>query len=477
MLLHLPPPDRRSAPLLPSPHRIPTPHSPLPPHVVLQFDKTYHNAYGSNMNVTRPLLILLLAGASYLAAQSTGQRLFFHLSYILAGLPLVALVWTWLNLRGLSVEREHSSLRASVGEYTRERITIRNRWWLPKLWIELQDESDLPNHEAGFVTYLGSRETTRWTTRTLCTHRGRFRLGPTRIISSDPFGLFRFSRLIAGGGEIIVYPPTEVLPDVRLPGADLVGGSSSLVRTHTITPNVATIRDYQPGDSLNRIHWRSTARHGRLMVKEFELDPFTDIYLILDCNERAVVRMPSAQPERDERQNAPWWQRQPPPRHRPPPDSTEEHAVYVAASLARTLLAQNRIVGLLAWSERLEVIPAEREERQLWKMLELLAVLHAVGQHSLAELLIAEGQRFGRDTTLIIITSDLDPRWITALQQHLYRGARAAVIFIDPRSYGGWHDPTPLLNHLTSLRIDVYHVRRGEALAESLRFPLQSGTQ
>ncbi|MEF3272884.1 MAG: DUF58 domain-containing protein [Chloroflexus sp.] len=426
------------------------------------------------MNLTRPLLVLLLASACYIASQTTGQRLFFHLSYILVGLPLVALVWAWLNLRGLQVERTNASLRASVGEYTRERITIHNRWWLPKLWIELQDESNLPNHEPGFVAYLGSRETTRWTTRTLCTHRGRFQLGPTRLVSCDPFGLFRFTRLIAGSGEIIVYPATEEITTFRLPGAELTGGSTSLVRGHSVTPNVATIRDYQPGDSFNRIHWRSTARHGRLMVKEFELDPNADIYLILDLNERAVTCVNTSLPMTDERQIAPWWQRQPSARHPLPTESTVEQAVQVAASLARTLLAQNRIVGLLAWSDQLEVIPAEREERQLWKILELLAVARAAGQHSLAELLVAEGQRFSRNTTLIIITSDIDPRWMIALQHHLYRGVRAAVIFIDPLSYGGWRDPTLLLNQLVSLPIDVYRLQRGDALAEGLRQPLLS---
>lgn len=424
------------------------------------------------MNTTRPIFILLLAGTSYLAAQTTGQRLFFHLSYILAGLPLVALIWTWLNLRGLRIERAHTSLRASVGEYIRERITIHNRWWLPKLWIELHDESDLPQHEPGFVTYLAGRESTRWTTRTLCTQRGRFRLGPTRVISSDPFGLFRFSRLIPGSGELIVYPASEIIATFRLPSAERSGGASNLVRVHSVTPNVATIRDYQPGDGFNRIHWRSTARYNRLMVKEFELDPAADIYLILDLNEQAVTRIDEPALLAHERAGVPWWQRQPTIHRHASPISTEEHAVTVAASLARTLLNQNRIVGLLAWGERLEVIPTEREERQLWKMLELLAVLRATGQHTLAELLIAEGQRFGRDTTLIIITSDLDPRWLAALQHHLYRGTRAVVIFIDPQSYGGRYDPAPLLNHLIALHIDVYRLQRGDALADALRQPI-----
>ncbi len=425
------------------------------------------------MNFTRPLLVLLLAGASYLAAQGTGLRLFFHLSYILAGLPLVAFIWAWLNLRGLSIYREHASLRATVGEYTRERISICNRWWIPKLWLELQDESDLPDREPGFVTYLGSRETTRWTTRTLCTRRGRFRLGPTRVISSDPFGLFRLSRRIAGKGEIIVYPPSEMLPSFRLPGAELSGGATSQTRTYSVTPNVATIRDYQPGDSLNRIHWRSTARQGRLMVKEFDLDPAADVYLVLDINERTIVHLPPSPAPADERLSRPWWQRQPAaPPQRQFIDSTAEHAIAATASLARTLLSQNRPVGLIAWGERLDVIPAEREERQLWKILELLAVLRAVGRHSLAELLIAEGQRFGPETTLILITSDLDPRWVTALQHQLYRGARAVVIFVDPLSYGGNDDPAPLLNYLAGLQIDVYRLRQGETLTDALRHPI-----
>jgi uncharacterized protein (DUF58 family) len=208
------------------------------------------------------------------------------------------------------------------------------------------------------------------------------------------------------------------------------------------------------------------------MVKEFELDPAADIYLILDLNEQAVTRIDAPALLAHERAGVPWWQRQSTIHRHTSPSSTEEQAVTVAASLARTLLNQDRIVGLLAWGERLEVIPAEREERQLWKILELLAVLRATGQHTLAELLIAEGQRFGRDTTLIIITSDLDPRWLAALQHHLYRGTRAVVIFIDPQSYGGHYDPAPLLNRLIALHIDVYRLQRGDALADALRQPI-----
>lgn len=423
----------------------------------------------------RPFMLLLLAGASYVAAQGTGLRLFFHLSYLLLGLLLLAAIWTWLNLRGLSIQRELLSPRATVGEYARERITLANHWFLPKLWVEVSDESDLPQHGAGFVASLRGRERGRWLARTLCTRRGRFRLGPATLVSGDPFGIIALGRRVTSTNELLVYPRSELLPHFTLPGADLAGGQALRIRSFHSSPNVAGIREYAPGDGMNRIHWRSTARTGRLMVKEFELDPSAAIYLVLDMQERAVVQDARVHfdPQVDPRNTAPWWARQRnaellEDRYLP---SSEESAVVITASLARTLLAQNRSVGMIAWGQHREVIPAEREARQLPKILEALAVLRAYSAQSLAEVLLAESARFGRDTTLVIVTSSLDERWVGALQQQLYRGIRAVVILVDPQSFGGWRDPETILQHLAALRITTYRVRQGDVLAEALRLP------
>lgn len=430
----------------------------------------------------RPLTVLILAGASFLAAQGTGIRLFFHLSYILLALLVLSTIWAWLNLRGLEVERETLTHRATVGEYARERISIRNRWPLPKLWVELRDQSELPQHGAGFVASLAGRERGRWTARTLCTRRGRFRLGPSTLVSGDPFGIVRLSRTLQSTSEILVYPQTVDLPEFRLPGAELPGGQATRARSFNITPNVSTVRDYAPGDSMNRIHWGSTARTGRLMVKEFELDPSADVYLVLDMQERAVVhdtRAGTPRPLADEREQGPWWQRRPS-EGRPAPlplASTEELAVMATASLAHSLLNQNRIVGLVAWGQHREVIPAERESRQLFKILEALAVLRAHSARSLAEVLTAESQRFGRNCTLLVVTSSVDERWVGALQQHLHRGVRAAVLFVDPLSFGGWRDPEPLLRRLAELRVPTYRLSQGQPLPEALREPLAIGAR
>lgn len=422
----------------------------------------------------RPLGVLLLSLVCFLAAQGTGIRLFFHLFYLLLALLILSLIWAWSNLRGLAVQRESLTQRTHVGDYARERLTLRNRWPFPKLWVEVRDHSDLPNHGAGFVTYLGSYQHSRWLARTLCTMRGKFTLGPATLISGDPFGIFRLERRLDTTSEIIVYPQIIDLPNFNLPDAELPGGQDVRSRTYNVTPNVATVREYMPGDSFNRIHWRSTARSGQLMVKEFELDPTADIYLVLDMQERTVVkdlRAPSnptpaakrppfwMQPLEDQRQTAPARST----------ESTEEYCVVATASIARRLLSQNRFVGLVAWGQHREVIPAERESRQLFKILEALAMLRAHGAQPLAEVLIAEGQRFGRNSTLVIITASVDERWPIALQQLLYRGVRAIVIFIDPQSFGGWRDPALIIGQLAEMRIPVYRWTQGQALTDALR--------
>jgi len=73
--------------------------------------------------------------------------------------------------------------------------------------------------------------------------------------------------------EVLIYPYTADISEFHLPFGELSGGSAFRRRTHHVTDNVTGVRDYVHGDSFNRIHWKSTARTGRLISKEFELGP------------------------------------------------------------------------------------------------------------------------------------------------------------------------------------------------------------
>lgn len=410
----------------------------------------------------RPLIVLAAAAFCFLAAQGTSIRLFSHLFYLLLALLAVSYAWAWLNLRGLAVQREVYTDRAQVGDMARERITITNRWPLPKLWVEVLDHSDMPQHSPGFVVHMDGGDRRRWLSRTLCTIRGKFTLGPSTMRSGDPFGIFTLQRRLSQTNEILVYPRTTPLPGFELPGAELPGGQHVRVRTYHVTPNVSTIREYAPGDSLNRIHWRSSARYGQLMVKEFELDPTADAYVVVDMHERSHQAL---LPEQTDRYSLRREQRV--------IESTEEYAVQAGASIARHLIDQSRPVGLVAWGQHREVIPPEREARQIFKILEALAVLRAYGSQSLAEVLTAESTRFGRNCTVVVITASLDERWVAGLQQLLYRGVRAVVVFVDPQSFGGWRDSAPIRGRLAELRTPTYMLRQGQALNEALKQPLR----
>jgi uncharacterized protein (DUF58 family) len=415
-----------------------------------------------NLRILRPIGVALLALVCFVAAQGTGIRLFLHLSYLLLALLGLSYLWAWLNLRGMDVERKVSTHRAQVGDKAQEQVTIENLWFLPKLWVELIDHSDMPNHSAGVVFYLGAHQKYYWVAQTICTMRGKFRLGPVSVASGDPFGIFYLERRLSGENEILVYPRTTPLPGFVLPSAELPGGQDVKKRAFHVTPNVSTIRGYQPGDSFNRIHWRSTARLGDLMVKEFELDPSAEVYVVLDMQERVQQTLLPARMHYDESFYG----------EQRLSESTEEYAVQAAASIARHLLDQNRMVGLVAWGQQREVVPPEREARQLFKLLESLAILRAHGTQTLAEVLAAEGMRFGRNSTLVIITPSLDERWVASVQHLMYRGVQAVVVLIDPMSFGGWNDSSTILARLAELRIPVYRYSQGQTLTAALQEPI-----
>ena len=154
---------------------------------------------------------------------------------------------------------------------------MRNLGWMTKLWLEVEDPSDMPGHIGKQIITLGPRESRTWRVSTLCRRRGLFSIGPISITTGDPFGFFKYTRRYGRPQNILVYPQATELPNFYVPPANLPGEGRFRRRTHYVTPNASGVRNYEPGDSYNRIHWPSTARTGQLMVKLFELDPAIDI--------------------------------------------------------------------------------------------------------------------------------------------------------------------------------------------------------
>lgn len=413
----------------------------------------------------RAAILFLLTAAIFVLAQGTGHPLLFHLFYILAGTLVISYIWGWLNLHGIDATRELMDTRTQVGRPLEEHLLIRNRSIWPKLWVEVEDISDVPEHEPRFVTPVSGRGSRHTRVRTICPLRGKYHLGPIIIRTSDPLGLFHFQKRLPSMDDILVYPATDEIHDFALPAAELPGGTSTRRRTHHTTPNVAGAREYAPGDSFNRIHWPSTARQQRLIVKEFELDPTADLWLVLDMQRR--VHQSITDRSKSDR---------PPEREVRSPESTEEYLVAAAASLANYfVLRQRRNTGLVAYGQYREVIPPEREPRQFYHILESLAVLRAHGRTPLAQVLAAEANRFGLQTSLVILTPSTDAEWVrTGLRDLLYSGIYATVILIDGASFGGWYELSGVKAELTAHNVPYYVLAQGQPIGATLSGPAGS---
>jgi len=406
--------------------------------------------------VVAVLFVVALAGAL-----ATGRRLFFNLTYLLAAVIVVSYLWSRSNVSNLQIVRQTPSHRSQVSEIAEERFLVRNKGLLPKLWVEVRDESELPGHHASWVVNaLAGHRTRGWAVRTMCRQRGRFRLGPIELISSDPFGLFEHRRELPATSSIVVYPLTVDLPHFYLPTGELPGGGAMRRRTHYVTTNVSGVRDYFPGDGFNRIHWPSTARHDRLVVKEFELDPTADVWLFLDMHSTVQADL--------------LWEEQPP--ELPPllptrptlAPSTEEYIVTIGASLAKLFLARNRAVGIVAYGQRREVLAPDRGERQLTKAMEMLAVLRARGSIPIAEIIAAEGKSLGRNTSVVIVTPSDDTHWVDSLRDLGRRGIRGIGIVPDANSFGGKAKTEATIAALHHNGIRAYRIREGDDLAAAL---------
>lgn len=420
------------------------------------------------MRFRRAWIVFALGLIGLALALVTGREMYYRLTYLFLAILIISAVWAWSSLYGLRLRRYTRAQRAQVGRVMEEQLAVRNASWLPKLLVVVHDRSSLPGHHAGRVVHsLRARQEFDWLVRTLCEERGDFRLGPVTISGNDPLGLFERRREFPQTSRIVVYPSIASVGTLPPPRGPLPGGDALRRRTHHITPNAAGVRDYVPGDSFARIHWASTARKNRLIVKEFELDPMSDVWVFLDMQSRVQATLENhiKDARGADRTEMPLWRQVQ--EFRLPP-STEEYSIATAASVANAFIQQQYAVGLVAYGQRREAIQTDREQRQRIKILETLAMLHAEGSMPFSHVLSAEGSRLARGTTLVAISSSTRRDWVESALYLSDRGLRILAILVDAASFGGPAGADELKAPLLAAGIPAVIVQEGVPLAESL---------
>jgi uncharacterized protein (DUF58 family) len=359
--------------------------------------------------VIRKLQLLVVAAILVIAAFSTAFPFLFYLLYLAILVIGGSYVLVRLGLTDLEAGYAVSQLHGHVGDKMRVTYTLRNGSRLPKPWLEIHNPTTMPGGLPGRAITLGGRSERSWLIRAPLSRRGHFRIEPLHIRTGDPFGFFEASATVGQGVSVVVYPRLEPLPRWRLPPASLEGSHVSPVRTLQTTPLATTVRPYAPGDSMNRIHWKTTARHGEIQVKEFDLEQTADAWIVLDL-QRGI------QAGRGD-------------------ESTVEAAVRAAAAIADKALQENRAVGMTVNVGRTAFLPADRGGRQHLKIMQLLAAVEADGSSPLVETLIGTVGRLRRGMTAVVITASLDPAWVRPLASLRTRGVACVVVTVDAAAY------------------------------------------
>jgi uncharacterized protein (DUF58 family) len=265
----------------------------------------------------------------------------------------------------------------------------------------------------------------------------------------DPFGLFDAKIAYDRSETLVIYPRVVQLPHVELPRGSAGGVAARRRPLFGMLP-AASVRDYVQGDSMRHVHWRSTAHRSQLMVKELELEPTGDVWIVPNLHAAA---------QRGEGRSG-----------------TLEYTIVLAASMAAEMVSgrDRRDVGLLAASGTdVVAIPPRPGQAQLWEIMAALAPARPT-TWSLVELLRRNLRSLGRRHTLIAITpssvahEDTGDDWVAELVQVQRLGLASSVLLVtqpeDEATAG------ELLRRLVAVDIPAQIVRTDMPLRAALTY-------
>lgn len=413
------------------------------------------------------VFVFLILGVGAVGTMVSGGAMYIRLLYLGGLLVVISALLTTLSLRGIKVERQARAQRGGVGEIFEEHFEIWNDSVLPKLWLEVVNETDIPNATGSrILTFIRAHQKRIYTARTWLTRRGGYVLGPTTITSGDPFGIFRVSQQYPAKSSIVVLPMLFPVAEFATPPGLLPGGKAIRRKSVDITPHASGIREYIPGDPMKRIHWPTSIRRDQLMVKEFEQDPQSEVWLFLDTYKDA--HFSKIMPEEEDA---------------PPPDdlfllrrrqvklqpSSLEYAVSITASLAHYFIGQRRAVGLVTASHRnYTVISAERSERQEAKILEELSFLQAESSYTLPSLVTAQMGQLPQGSSAILITPMIWTELLMAVDSLQRRKLRPVVVLLMIESFGSRMNNEELAQQLMQRNVPICKIYCDADLSETL---------
>ncbi|GAB3811241.1 DUF58 domain-containing protein [Micromonospora zhanjiangensis] len=221
---------------------------------------------------TRGRSFLAAAVAAALSATILGEKDLLRVAILLAVLPLLAAAYVGRSRYKLACTRSLEPQRVPVGASSRVVLRLQNLSRLPTGTLLLEDRLPyaLGSRPRVVLERLGAYRASSVAYTVRADVRGRYEVGPLVVRLTDPFGLCELSRSFPSTDRLTVIPEVAALPTIRLAG-EYTGTGESRARSVAVHgEDDAATREYRYGDDLRRVHWKSTARTGELMVRREE---------------------------------------------------------------------------------------------------------------------------------------------------------------------------------------------------------------
>jgi uncharacterized protein (DUF58 family) len=386
--------------------------------------------------------VLALGVLCWIVAVVFGSPALFPVAAGLVLAPPLALVWVRITLRQPHVDRRWRHENLLEGGDLRIELVLEREPGVPLPSVVALERPGRLREQAVELRPRG-RGRHGGSYRLHDVPRGRHHFAPVRLSIADPFGLAEAGLALHEQQALVVYPRLTELEHLFFDGGAGPEHGRRLLLRRPVGFELHSVRDYQQGESLRRVHWPSTARRGALMVKELEDSPRDEVAVLLDGDPAAVTGSP--------------------------PNSSFDAAVRAAGSI---LLAQVRrgrrcLLALNTAGRETQTVSAEGPEWQ--RALELLAAAEPNARGPAAALLQSAGGPASRSLELVVVTSRVEPALVSRLLERALTRRAVALVHVEAASFAGRpHRPEPDLLRLQAAGVPVAVVRQGEDLATAL---------
>ena len=383
----------------------------------------------------RGRLALVLGGATYLGAWAFGSKPLYPVALGLFAAVLLARIWTRLAGRPVALLRRLPSAERYEGDDVQVRLRIElERAHAPATVVVRERISKLGERE----TLVPARNARSYVLHAL--PRGRYVFEKTTVVIEDPFGLYRIEQPLSAPGALLIYPRLVELDRLFSESGRLGRDGRRLLLRRPAGFDLHSVREYERGESLRKVHWRSTAKRGQLMVKELEDSPRDDVAVVLDADPAAVV------------------------------GESFEVQVRAAGSLLFGHSRRGRRAVLVVNSMRREYQRVHSSAGDRREALDLLAAVEPEPGPSLGALLADEAGAAARAEELAVVTGSLPATLVEQLVNHALGHKGVSVVLVDSASFvaGETRSAFPGLLRLQAAGIAVAVLRRGDDLAARL---------